>query len=84
MMGRDERLTQAQRNKLYRQAKELKRKIRDSICTYDEAWIPSPENVQKFIKTDMRLKHEIRYFKDAMKAQGADPKEYDIERLRRK
>ena len=82
-MGKDRNLTQSQRNALYRQAKELKREIKDNICTRQETQVPSRENVRKFIGTDVRMKRKIKYFKDCLKAQGADKKDYDVEKLRR-
>ena len=79
----DRNLSVRERNKLYREAKKMREEIRESLCKKDEMMYPTPENVRKFLNTEWRLQQKIRRYKDYMKAQGAEFKEYDVERLRR-
>ena len=81
--GKECKLTSHQKNALYKQAKELKAKIKGSLCTRDECWDPNERNVNKMIKSEFKVSDKIDYFTKAMKAVGADAKDYDIERMRR-
>jgi len=80
---RDERLSVYERNKLYKRAKELREDIKHRLCKKDELMYPTPDNVRKYMNTEMKIKKDIRLMKDMMKAQGASFKEYDTERMRR-
>jgi len=81
--GNECKLTSRQKNALYKQAKELKAKIKGSLCTRDECWDPNERNVKKMINSEFKVSDKIDYFTKAMKAVGADAKDYDIERMRR-
>jgi hypothetical protein len=81
--GKECKLTSHQKNALYKQAKELRSKIKDNLCTRDECWDPNDRNVNKMIKSEFKVSDKIDYFTKAMKAVGADAKDYDIERMRR-
>lgn len=76
-------LTDRQKNALYSQAKELKQKISDGLCSRDECRIPNDKNVHKMINSEFKNSEKVETFRKAMKAIGADPKDYNIERWRR-
>jgi phosphoketolase len=70
------------KNKVYKQAKELRDKLRDILPTKDEHWNPTRENVNKVLTRELK-NPKIESFQLAMKSLGADPKDYNIERIRR-
>jgi len=76
-------LSSRQKNVLYSNAKKLREKIKDGLCKKDECKNPTDYNVRKMIGSEFTLKKDIETFKNSMKALGADPKEYNMERLRR-
>ena len=76
-------LSTYQRNELYRKARDLKNQIEDSLCTKTETRIPNDRNVQKMLHSEFKVSPKIEEFKKTMRAIGADPKDYNVERLRR-
>lgn len=70
------------KNKIYRQAKQLREVLRDTLPTKSEHWNPSEKNVQKVLHQELR-NPQIQSFKMAMQAIGADPKDYNIEKIRK-
>lgn len=83
--GRPVKLTSYMQNKIYREAKELKGRIKDSQCTRSECWKPIDKNVQKMARNELSgsgAKDRDRYNR-LMGNIGADPKDKDTERLRR-
>jgi hypothetical protein len=81
--GNEINLSSHQKNSLYSQAKKLESEIKESLCTKDECWTPNHKNVQKMINSEFQANGKIEKFQKAMKALGADPKEFNIEKLRR-
>lgn len=81
--GNETKLSSQVKNSLYKQARALGEKIKKSLCTRDECWHPTEKNVDKMINSEFKISDQIDYFTKAMKAVGADPREYDIERMRR-
>lgn len=74
--------TSFHRNKIYKQVKALREDLKSELCTKSECWNPIDKNVQKMVR---ELKNpRVQSFKLAMKAIGADPKDCDTERLRRR
>ena len=80
--GNPIKLSSRQKNAIYAKAKKLKSEIKDSLCTFKECQNPSERNVQKMIHGELKNKN-IEAFKKNMKAIGADPKDYNTEKLRR-
>ena len=78
-----DKLTIYHKNKIYKQAKELKESLRSDMCTKSECWNPTDRNVQKMLKNELQNPH-TRAYKMAMQVIGADPKDCDLERLRRR
>jgi hypothetical protein len=69
------------KNKLYKQAKDLREKLGNTMCTKSECWNPTKENVNKMI---CEMKNpKVQSYKMAMQAIGADPKDSNPENLRR-
>lgn len=77
------KVTGFHKNKMYKQAKHLKEELRDTMCTKSECWKPDDKNINKMINNEMRNK-KVEAYKTAMKAIGADPKDCDPDRLRRR
>lgn len=77
------RVTSFHKNKIYKQAKQLKEDLRDTLCTKSECWEPNDRNVQKMIHNELK-NSRTRAYKMAMQAIGADPKDCDTEKLRRR
>ncbi len=73
-----------QKNEIYRKARELRAEIKEQICTRNECNDPSDRNVQKMLHSEFKAKKAIQQYKQSMKAIGADPKDVDVERLRRR
>ena len=72
------------KNSLYRKAKQLKGELQDALCTKSECDIPNERNVNKMLNSEFKVSHKIDEFKKCMKAIGAENKDYDIQRLRRR
>ena len=77
-----DKITVYHKNKIYKQAKELRENLHNNMCTKSECWNPTDRNIQKMIKNELKNPH-TRAYKMAMQAIGADPKDYDVEKLRR-
>ena len=75
------KVTAYHKNKIYRQAKELRGRLRDSMCTKSECWKPNKENVNKMIG-EMR-NPRVTAYKLAMQVVGAEPKDCNPELLRK-
>lgn len=71
-----------QKNGLYDKAKKLKEEIRDNLCNKDECDYPTERNVKKMIHSEFGVQAKIEEYKKCMKAIGADPKDYNIDKLR--
>jgi len=71
------------KNKLYRRAKHLKETIKGGLCTKSECWKPNETNVRKMLNTEFKLQGHVEAFTKAMQVIGADPKDFDVERMRR-
>lgn len=82
--GNKQTLSSYQKNELYRKARDLKLDIEKSLCTKTETRIPNEKNVQKMLHSEFKIEHKVNEFKQIMKAIGADPKDYNVERLRRR
>lgn len=82
--GNPQKLSSYQKNKIYQRAQELKNQIHEGMLTKDECWKPTDHNCDKMAKREFPLKGKIAEYKRCMKAIGADPKDLDTERLRRK
>jgi len=80
--GKPIKLTSYQKNSLYKLAKDLKEEIKSALCSKTECWKPTENNVKKMIEIEFKAYPKIDLFKKAMKAIGADPKDYNIDRLR--
>jgi 3-oxoacyl-[acyl-carrier-protein] synthase III len=77
-----DKITVYHKNKMYKQAKELRGRLEEDICTRSECWNPNRRNVNKMIRELHNPK--VRAYKMAMQAIGAEPKDCDTERLRRR
>ena len=77
-------LSTYQRNELYRQARDLKSQIEEGLCSKQETRIANDKNVEKMLKSEFPLEHRIGKYKKIMRAIGADPKDYNTEKLRRR
>ena len=62
----------------------MKEQFVHGLCTVRETKEPTDKNVNKMIHSEFALKGKIDKFKQSMKAIGADPKDYNVEKLRRK
>jgi hypothetical protein len=82
--GEDIKLSDRQKNEIYRKARELKEKLRDGMCTKNECWNPTPQNVNKMLKSEFRQAPMTESYVRHMRAIGADPKDINTERLRRR
>ena len=82
--GNPQTLSSYQKNKIYQRARELQNEIYEGMCTKDECWNPTDYNCEKMIRKEFPLKDKIAEYKRCMKAIGADPKDLDTEKLRRK
>ena len=78
------KLSSYQKNEFYRRAKNLKEELRDILCTRKECWDPTDRNVNKMLNSEFKSKKKVEEFKNRMKAIGADPKDCNPERLRRR
>jgi hypothetical protein len=82
--GNEIKLSSYQKNEIYRRAKALKERLPDKLCTRSECAHATPENVNKMLKSEFRTSLATEYYIKSMKAIGADPKDCDIEKLRRR
>jgi len=82
--GNKQVLSSYQKNELYRKARDLKLDIEKGLCSKTESRIPTDKNVQKMIHSEFKIAPKIDEYKKIMKAIGADPKDYNTERLRRR
>lgn len=78
------KLSSYQKNEIYRRAKALKEKLSDTMCTRQECSRATPERVDKMLNSEFKAHKEMDYYTKSMQAIGADPKDADIERIRRK
>ena len=81
--GRPITLSTYQKNEIYNKAKALKEQIRESLCSREETRNPTDRNIDKMQNSEFKIKDKIDRYKKSMQAIGADPKDYDVERLRR-
>ena len=82
--GNPIRLTSYQKNEIYRRAKDLKVQLADKLCTRQECSKATPERVNKMLNSEFKVAPQMEYFKKSMQAIGADPKDIDVERIRRR
>jgi len=81
--GNPIKLSPRQKNEIYRKAKEMREKIKDSLLTKSECWNPSDKNVQKMLKREFPMGQMVDSFRNHMRAIGADPRDISTERMRR-
>jgi hypothetical protein len=79
---KQDKLTPYQKNKLYKEAKQIREQLPDQLCTKSECWNPIDKNVQKMIHGEMK-NPKLKQYQVAMRAIGADPKDCETEQLRR-
>ena len=82
--GNQVNLSAHQKNAIYQKAQEMKEQIRGSLCTREELNKPTDRNVNKMIHSEMANTKKVELFKKHMQAIGADPRDYSVERLRRR
>ena len=82
--GEDIKLSDRQKNEIYRKARDMKEKLRDGMCTKNECWAPTDRNVNKMLKGEFKLAPQVELYKKSMQVIGADPKDISTERLRRR
>ena len=82
--GNPAKLSSYQKNEIYRRAKSLKERLSEKMCTKVECSHATPERVKKMLNSEFRAHHEMDYYTKSMQAIGADPKDADIERIRRR
>lgn len=82
--GHEIRPTGAQKDAIYRHAKELRKDIKDRLITRSEGWKPSDENVQKFIKQENTMQGKVREYKQCMESLDGDPKARNTEKFRKR
>jgi len=78
------KLSDRQKDVLYKKAQKLRERIQDNICNKRELHDPSRRNVNKMLYGEMKSNKIIGAYKDHMEAIGADPKDYSIEKMRRR
>jgi len=76
-------LSSRTKNTLYREAKGLREKIKDNLCSKDECKDPNDKNVKKMINGEFKIQDDIQKYKKCMQAIGADPNDCNPERWRR-
>jgi hypothetical protein len=77
-------LTTQQKNALYRQAKAIRESLPDRLVSRNETHHTEGRAIQKMLGSEFKAHGQIEYMKKCMKAIGADSKDYDTERLRRR
>lgn len=82
--GRPQQLSSYQKNALYKQAREIKEKMKDGMCSKKQCWDTDERAIRKMQHSEMRMSPEIKKMKQNMKAIGADPRDFDPERVRRR
>ncbi len=82
--GREIKLTVQQQNALYRQAKEIRSKLPDQLVSKNDTHKTEGDAIKKMLGSEFKQHGNIEYMKKAMKAIGADPRDYDTERMRRR
>ena len=82
--GREITLTTAQKNGIYRKAKAMRESLTEKMCTRQECSKATPERVDKMLNSEFKARPQMEYYKQSMQAIGADPKDADPERLRRR
>ena len=81
--GNETSLSAYQKNKLYEKANRLRENIKETVCTREECRNPTDKNVQKMLNGEFKIKQDIETFRKSMQAIGADPRDYNVEKLRR-
>lgn len=81
--GRPVKLSEQQKSTLYGRAKELKEEIKSGLCTKDECFNPTENNVKKMLNSEFKLRPKVEVYNKIMRMLGADPREVNIETLRR-
>lgn len=76
------KVTTHHKNKIYKQAKQLRENLRGVLCTKSECWNPTNRNIRKMINNELN-NPKTRAYEMAMKAIGAEPKDCSVESLRR-
>lgn len=82
--GMEIKLTSHQKNEIYRRAKDMKTQLADKLCTKRECSKATPERVDKMLNSEFKARQQTEVFVKSMQAIGADPRDCDIERLRRR
>lgn len=84
LKGNPVSLNARKKNAIYAEAKHLREKIKDSLCTKNECWKPDDHNVNKMIKSEFASSDDVRKYRNMMKVVGAEPNDVSTERLRRR
>lgn len=82
--GQEIKLTSYQKNEIYRRAKAMKESLSDKLCTKRECRNATPENVKKMLNSEFKSSTQMDIYKKSMQVIGADEKDCDVERLRRR
>lgn len=82
--GRPITLTSYQKNEIYRKAKSMKESLSDKMCTRQECSKATPERVNKMLNSEFKASQQMDVYRKSMQAIGADPRDCDVERLRRR
>lgn len=77
-------LSTKQKNAFYRQAKSIRETLPDRMVSRNETHHTEGHAIKKMIGSEFKAHGQIKYMKECMKAIGADPRDYDAERLRRR
>jgi hypothetical protein len=82
--GNRQVLSSYQKNELYRKARDLKEQIAKGMCSIRETKQPTEKNVNKMLNSEFKLASKMTELRKSMEAIGADPKDYNTEKLRRR
>ena len=78
------KLNDRQKNEIYRKAKVLKESLKDKLCTRNECAKATPYSINKMLNSEFKTSGQMDLYNKSMRAIGADPKDADVERLRRR
>ena len=81
--GEQIKLTSYQKNALYKQAKDLERKIAPSLSSRKEMRSGSDRDVNKHIQQEQSTSNDQTKYRKIMRAIDSDPKDRNLERFRR-
>lgn len=82
--GEEIKLSTSQKNALYRQAKDIREKMVDRMCTRHETHRTDERTVRKMLHSEFANHDKMTYYNKAMKAVGAVGREVDLNNYRRR